>query len=127
MSASQVRGVLRVDALFEVVAGLLLLSGTWDGLYDFLDLPQAKPALLVQIGGAGILAPAYLLWVAPDRPALVRLIAGTTAAANALAALIIAIWLIFEDLGIGTGGTVLLAAAAAVLAIFALLEWRIAS
>src|SRR5215216_1569998 len=33
---------------------MLLLAGTWDGLYDALDLPQARPA--IQIGGAVLMA-----------------------------------------------------------------------
>jgi hypothetical protein len=48
-------------SLVDLAVGLLLLAGAWDGLYDALDLPQAKPALFAQAGGAA-------LWDMPGVP-----------------------------------------------------------
>ena len=52
MTAVQARQVLRANAVFDFAAALLLLAGTWNGLWDALDLPQGEPALFVQVGGA---------------------------------------------------------------------------
>lgn len=68
MTAAQARQVLQANAVLDFVAGLLLLSGTWDGLWDALDLPQGRPALFMQVGGAALLGFAYLLrWPEPVR------------------------------------------------------------
>lgn len=121
--------LLRADAIGEAGAGLLLLAGSWDGLYDLLDLPQAKPALFVQLGGAVVLALAYLLWAAAANPALARPVALATAAANAMGALIIATWLLFGDLGsfMETQGRVELWVVAGLLVLIAAAEARGAS
>jgi hypothetical protein len=108
--------VLRVDAVFDVVVGALLLAATWDGLYDALDLPQAKPELWTQVAGGLLVGFGYL-----------RPVAGAAAAANLVGAIVVVLWLLFGDLGIGARGTTLLAAASALLVVFALLEFRIAT
>jgi hypothetical protein len=68
MTATQARQVLMANAVFDFVAGLLLLAGTWDGLWDALDLPQGQPALFVQVGGAALVGWAYLMWRADAPP-----------------------------------------------------------
>jgi hypothetical protein len=123
------RQILRADAIFALAMGILLLLGTWDGLYDALDLPQAKPALLVQIGGALLIGFAYLLWVAPEARALERQVAVGAALAKTVAVLLIVGWLLFKgsnDLGIEDLGTGLLIAVAVVLAGLAAAEVQIA-
>src|ERR671922_99919 len=50
MGADQLRIVFWIDAILSAGVGLLLLAGTWDGLYDALDLPRARPAMFVQLG-----------------------------------------------------------------------------
>lgn len=120
MVPSRVGRLLRVQALGDFLLGLLFLSGTWDGLYDFLDLPQVKPALLVQVGGAATLALAVFFWRASSDRALTRAAASVAALFNVLAAVIVAVWLIFEDLHIGTQGTIELAVFAGLGALFAL-------
>jgi hypothetical protein len=110
--------VLRANSVFLIVVGLVLLADSWDGFYDAFDLPQALPALAAQLGGVFALAFAYVLWVAP-RSSVLRKIAGAAAVADGLAALILAVWLIFrdkEDLGIGDLGTALLILAIVILA-----------
>ena len=111
---------LRLAALATLVLGALLLASSWDGLYDALDLPQPLPALLTQIGGAALVGLAYVLWAAAGDAALTPVAARAGAVAFGLAALILAVWLIFRDpeldLGIDTLGTVLLICAAVALA-----------
>ena len=127
MSDRGARRVLGADAVFDALAGLLLLSGTWDGFYRLLDLPQPRPALLAQLGGAVVLAFAYLLWVAAREAALRPAVARAGAVANGLGALVILVWFVFEEPDVGTRGTVLLALIGLALAFFAVAQARIAA
>ena len=115
--------ILRGSAVVALVLGVLLLLGSWDGLYDALDLPKPIPALSAQLGGAAFLALAFLLWSAASRPELTPTAAAAGLIAQGGSAVIIAAWLIFrdpsEDLGIDTLGTTLLIVTAAVLAALA--------
>jgi hypothetical protein len=113
MTAGRLRVVLLVDAAYSVAVGVILLAGTWDGLWDALDLPQGRPALFVQIGGALMCGIAYLQWLAARTPSLMVPVARASALINALSAVVIVVWLIAGELDIGTLGTVLLIAAAA--------------
>ena len=112
---------MRAAAAATLVIAVILLLGTWDGLYGALDLPQALPALTVQLGGAAMLALAYLLWAGSSgTPESMRLASLTGAVACGAAALVIALWLIVRDPGdalhIGTLGTVIVIVTAVVLA-----------
>ena len=127
MNERLVERILRADALVDLVAGVLLLSATWDDLLDTLDLPQAHPALLVQLGGALSLGFAYLLWVAPTDATLTRHVSLGAAIANGIAAPMILAWLVFSDPRVGTQGTIELAAVSALLAFFALAQARMAA
>lgn len=118
MTSERLRIVLLADALFSVLVGLLLLAGTWDGLYDALDLPQAQPALFAQVGGAVLCGVAYLLWLAARTPALMVPVARASALMSGISAGVVLAWLINGELGIDALGTVLLALAAAVLVLF---------
>jgi hypothetical protein len=122
--------VLRAAAVAALVVGVLLGLGSWDGLYDSLDLPQALPALSTQLGGAGFLGLAYLLWAAAPRPELAGVAAGAGAIAEGAGAVVIAAWLIFRDRidmpGIDDLGYVILIAVAAVFALLALAQARVA-
>ena len=124
VTPAQLRTVFWVDAAFSAVTGLLFIAGTWDGLYDALDLPQGRPAIFVQTGGAVLLGVAYLLWLGTRTPALMLPLARASAIMNALAAAQIVAWLIHGGLHIGTLGKVELAAAAAGMTVFALLYLR---
>jgi len=61
VTADRARTVLRTDAVVDLLVGVLFILGTWDGLYEALDLPQGVPAIFVQVGGALSIAWAYLL------------------------------------------------------------------
>ena len=127
MTAVGARQVLRANALFDLAVGLLLLAGTWDGLWDALDLPQGQPAVFVQVGGATVVALAYLLWQAADHARPREPVARAAAGADGLAALIVLVWLVTglpED--VDALGTALLIALVVVLGAFAALTARIA-
>lgn len=127
MTTAQARQVLRANAVLDFAAGLLLLAGTWDGLWDALDLPQAQPALFAQVGGAALLGFAYLLWRAADEPPLRAPVALAAAGADGLAALVVLVWLVAGLPGdVDALGTVLLIALLVVLGAFAVLKARIA-
>jgi hypothetical protein len=128
VTATQARQVLLANAVLDFLAGLLLLSGTWDGLWDALDLPQGKPAIFVQVGGAALVGWAYLLWRAADAPPLRASVALAAAIADGLAALVVLIWLVAGELPdyVDTLGTILLIALVLVLGVFAVLKAGIA-
>lgn len=110
----------RAAAVVFALLGALFLLGSWDRLYDTLDLPQAQPALGSQIGGLALLGLAVLSWSGASNLALRRpvVIAGVLFYLGS--ALMIASWLIFRgkaDLGIGDGGVVVLIVAAAAFAL----------
>jgi len=132
MNQRRAATVLRVHAVVTLAIGALLVADTWDGLYEWLALPQALPALLAQLGGVFLVAFAYLLWRAAAAPReLRRTVAIAAAGANGAAAVIIALWLIIRgksDLAVttqgivDTQGIVELIVAAVVLAAFALAD-----
>lgn len=117
---------MRANAVFDLAVGLLLLSGTWDGLFDALDLPRATPPLFAQVGGAALVAFAYLLWTSVEGGVLQRRVAAAAAGANALSAAVIVVWLINGGLGIDALGKTLLVLAAVLLGLFAAAQARIA-
>ena len=116
------------NAVLDFLAGLLLLAGTWDGLWDALELPQGKPAVFVQVGGAALVGWAYLLWRAADAPPLRASVALAAAIADGLAALVVLIWLVAGELPdyVDALGTILLIALVLVLGVFAVLKAGIA-
>ena len=122
--------MMRAAAIGALVVGAVLLLGSWDGLYDALDLPQGLPALTTQMGGASLVALAYLLWAASAAPPLQRVAALTGVIAEGGAALLIVAWLVFRDpeadLGIDTLGTAILVVVAAVFALLAIGLARVA-
>ena len=123
MTADRLAIGMKANAVFDLGAGLLLLTGTWDGLWNALDLPQGRPALFVQVGGAVLIGLAYVLWRAASEPALHAPLALGTAIADTLATLVILVWLVSGRLeGVGALGTTLLVLTALALAAFAALK-----
>jgi hypothetical protein len=119
VTPDRLRSVFLVDAVFSAATGIMFLSGTWDGLFEALDLPQGRPALFTQLGGAVLLGVAYLLWLAARTPALMLPLARASVVMNALSVGVIVAWLINGGLGIETAGKIELIAAAVVMALFA--------
>lgn len=118
MTAARLRTVFWIDAVYSAVMGVVFLSGTWDGFYEALDLPQGKPMILVQAGGAVLLGVAYLLWLGTRTPALMLPLARASAIMNALSVAVLVAWLIHGGLGIGTLGKIELIGAAVLMAAF---------
>ena len=102
------RAVLRADAIFDLVVGVLLLSATWDGLFSALDLPHTEPELWMQVAGGLLVTFGYLLWIAPREPHLAHAVLGAAAFANGLAAVLLPLWILFGELDVGALGTALL-------------------
>jgi hypothetical protein len=121
VTAERLRVVFWVDAAYSAVTGWLFLSGTWDGLYNALDLPQGHPAIFVQAGGAVLWGVAYLLWLGTRTFALMLPLARASALMNALGAGVVIAWLLHGELGIGTLGKLELAGVAALMAVFTLI------
>ena len=121
MTAARLRVVFLFDTVYSAAIGVLFLAGTWDGLYNALDLPQGQPAIFVQVGGALLWAFAYLLWLASRTPALMLPVARASAFGNAISTVILVVWLIRGKLGIDTLGDAILIANAAITAALALL------
>jgi hypothetical protein len=124
VTAARLRIVFWIDALYSALTGLLFLAGTWDGLYNTLDLPQARPAIFVQTGGAVLWGVAYLLWLGTRTPALMLPLARAAAIMNGLSAAVIITWLIHGGLHIGGQGKAELWLAAAGMVVFALVYLR---
>ncbi len=128
-SSQTASSTLRAAAAATLLLALYLLLSSWDGLYEALELPQGLPALSAQIGGAGMLGLAYLLWAAAPRPEVAPIAARAGAIAHGAAALVIALWLIFRDkadIGVDTAGIVFLGVIAVILAGLALAQARVA-
>ena len=121
MTAERLRIVFLIDAVATAISGVVLALGTWDGLFDALDLPQGKPAIWTQVGGAFMLGVAYALWLAARTPALMLPVARAGAIMAGLSTAIIVSWLIKGGLGIGTQGKVELIVLAVGLAVLTVL------
>jgi hypothetical protein len=110
---------LRATSIVTALLGVLLLLGTWDGLYERLSLPQALPALGPQIGGIALLALAYLLWYGGSTLELRRPVAVAGSLFYLASAALLASWLIFRekvDLGVDDTGWAILIVSAVVFA-----------
>jgi hypothetical protein len=110
-----VRAALRADAGFEVVLGLMLVTGPATGLLDSLDLPSPASDGVAVAFGALLLPFAVALWVwaGRDRPQAGPL--GLLAAINAFTGLVLAIWIVVRSGDAPAGGVAFVLAVAAVL------------
>jgi hypothetical protein len=117
--------ILRADALFRAVLGVVLLLSPRENFFvDLLDLPNAEPELFTQVAGGLLMAMAVLLWEAPAQPVLERAIGRASAVANSLTLVLLLIWLLSGELDIGGLGKGLLWAVTVGTGAFAFLETR---
>jgi hypothetical protein len=107
--------VLRVDAVSNAALAVFLLAATWDALYDFFGLPLAEPPIYAQLLGAALVAFAIVEWALAGTPAE-RAVTLAAAVGNALAAVVLAVWLLVADTNLDTHGLVALWSVAAFLA-----------
>ena len=119
--------VLRVDAVSNAALALFLLLATWDGLYDFFGLPVADPPFYAQLLGAALVAFAIVEWALAGSPAE-RAVTFAAGVGSAIAAAVLALWLLLADTGLDTHGLVALWSVAAFLGaaavIHAVVLWR---
>jgi hypothetical protein len=107
--------VLRVDAVSNALLAAFLLAATWDGLYDFFGLPLAEPPIYAQLLGATLVAFAIVEWKLAGTTSE-RAVTLAAAVGSAIAAGVLAIWLLAADTGLDTHGLVALWSVAAFLA-----------
>ncbi len=117
---------LRTTAVVDAAFAFVLLVGTWDRLYDALDLPSAHEPFYAQVGGAFVVGMAYLLWHAHGHPALEQSVARAAGIAHALAAGVAVAWLMDTGSGVGSHSGKALILLATIFASLALLDFRIA-
>jgi hypothetical protein len=107
--------VLRVDAVSNAALAVFLLAATWDWLYDFFGLPLPEPPFYAQLLGAALVAFAIVEWALAGSPAE-RAVTLAAAVGSAIAAGVLAIWLLAADTNLDTHGEVALWSVAAFLA-----------
>jgi hypothetical protein len=110
--------VLRVDALSNAALAAFLLAATWDELYDFFGLPLPEPPFYAQLLGAALVAFAIVEWALAGTPAE-RAVTFAAAVGSAIAAAVLAVWLLVADTNLDTHGLVALWSVAAFLALAA--------
>jgi hypothetical protein len=119
--------VLRVDALSNAALALFLLAATWDRLYELLGLPVAEPPFYAQLLGAALVAFAIIEWALAGSAAE-SAVTFAAAVGNALAAAVLAAWLLFADTDLDTHGLIglwsVVAFLAAAAVIHAVVFWR---
>ena len=113
--------VLRIDAFSNAALAVFLLAATWDALYDFFGLPLAEPPIYAQLLGAALVAFAIVEWKLASTSAE-RAVTLAAAVGSAIAAGVLAIWLLLADTGLDTHGLVALWSVAAFLAAAAIVH-----
>ena len=113
--------VLRIDAFSNAALAVFLLAATWDALYDFFGLPLAEPPIYAQLLGAALVAFAIVEWKLAGTTAE-RAVTLAAAVGSAIAAGVLAIWLLLADTGLDTHGLVALWSVAAFLAAAAIVH-----
>ena len=107
--------VLRVDAISNAALAAFLLAATWDALYEFFGLPLAEPPIYAQLLGAALVGFAIVEWALAGTPAE-RVVTLAAAVGSALAAAVLAVWLLAADTDLDTHGQIALWSVAAFLA-----------
>jgi len=113
--------VLRIDAVSNAALAAFLLGATWDDLYDFFGLPVPEPPFYAQLLGAALVAFAIVEWALAGTPGQ-RTVLFAAAAGSALAALILAVWLVAADTELDTHGLIALWSVAVFLALAAAVD-----
>ncbi|WP_354678817.1 hypothetical protein [Cupriavidus plantarum] len=116
------RAVLFLDALLQLLLGILLLASPFATLYAVLQLPQPQPALYGQLLGVAMVGFAWLLVQATINGQLTVAIARTVGQVNLVGAVLIVAWTLFLDMPVQGAGKIWLLTLAAVLAFFAAVQ-----
>jgi hypothetical protein len=113
--------VLRVDALSNAALAVFLLAATWDRLYEFLGLPVPEPPFYAQLLGAALVAFAIVEWALAGSPAETA-VTFAAAVGSAVAAVVLAVWLLFADTDLDLHGEIGLWSVVAFLAAAAIIH-----
>ncbi|QET01901.1 MULTISPECIES: hypothetical protein [Cupriavidus] len=116
------RAVLFLDALLQLLLGILLLASPFATLYAALQLPQPQPALYGQLLGVAMIGFAWLLVQATINGQLTVAIARTVGQVNLIGAILIVSWVLFLEVPVQGAGKIWLLTLAAVLAFFAAVQ-----
>jgi hypothetical protein len=117
------RALLRLDAIGDATLAAFLLAASWDALYGWLGLPAPQPPWYAQLLGVALLAISLVEWATAGRPGQ-REVSRMLAPCNALAAIVLVVWLARGDSGADTHGQILLWLIAASLGLEAWLHGR---
>ena len=107
-----------MDAVSNAALALFLLAATWDRLYDFFGLPLPEPPFYAQLLGAALVAFALVEWALAGSPGE-RAVTFAAAVGSAIAAVVLAVWLLAEGGDLDTHGRVALWSVVAFLALAA--------
>lgn len=116
------RAILFLDALLNLLLGLVLVFSPSTTLFSALQLPQPQPALFGQLLGVVLLGLASLLVQAAFNGQLTVAVARTMGQVNLVSAVLIVAWLLFFDLPVQGAGKVWLPLVATLMVIFAVVQ-----
>lgn len=116
------RAVLFLDALVDLLLGVLLLMSPFTTLYAALQLPQPQPALFGQLLGVALVGLSVLLWQAAFNGQLTVPVARTAGYVNLASAMLIIAWMVFLELPLEGAGKIWLPTMAVVLLFFAAVQ-----
>ncbi|TMS58799.1 hypothetical protein MW7_008850 [Imbroritus primus] len=116
------RVILLLDAVLQVLVGIILLLAPMQSIYAGLQLPQPAPALYGQMLGVLLIGFAWLLARAAFNGHMTAPVASVTGNVNLACAVLIIVWLVFFDLPVSGAGRIWLPVLAAVMALFAAVE-----
>jgi predicted membrane-bound spermidine synthase len=116
------RVILLLDAILQVIVGIVLLLAPMQSIYSALQLPQPAPALYGQMLGVLLIGLAWLLVRATFNGHLTAPVANVTGNVNLACAVLIIVWLVFFDLPVTGAGRIWLPILAALMALFAAIE-----
>jgi hypothetical protein len=91
----------RLDAICDASLAIFLLASSSDALFEFLGLPEPKPALYAKLLGAALVGLAIVEWLVAGRHGQ-REVGRGVAVGSALAATLIVVWLLSGRLPYGT-------------------------
>ncbi|MCY0855427.1 hypothetical protein OMK73_18125 [Cupriavidus sp. D39] len=116
------RAVLFLDALLNLLLGIVMLLSPFTTFYSALQLPQPQPAMYGQLLGVALIGLALLLWQATVNGQLTVAVARTVGQVNLASAVLIVAWMLMFDLPVQGAGKIWLPVLAAMLAFFAAVQ-----
>jgi xanthine/uracil permease len=113
---------LKADAIVEAALAIVLVAGAVTGAIGGDDFPNPVNGVMVALIGLALIPVAVVLWRLARAPRVPRRTLRLIATANAVTALLAAIWL-FAAEGFSSAGTAVVAATIASLATLAAMQF----